>query len=107
PADRARGPEANDRPVVPWASPPLRFPPIGHVTRLAGQDQIVPGAEEHVAARDDKAAMLDSRQVDVAALPQPIPVWRHLAMYPEPGDAAVGKDAQAHMRRSCVVARRQ
>ena len=67
PPNRARGPEPDDRPVVPRPAPPLRLPAVAHVRRVARHDQVVARAEEHVAARDDQAAVLDRREIDVAA----------------------------------------
>ena len=55
PPHRPRGAEADDRPVIARPAPALRFPAVAHVRGVAGHDQVVPRAEEHVAARDARA----------------------------------------------------
>jgi len=104
PSNYARRPEAHDGPVVSRPAAALRFPSIGHVTRVAGHDQIVTRTEKHVAARDDEAAMLGGGEIDVAALCEPNPVGDHLTVDPKPRDAAVRKDPEAHMSRFWRIA---
>src|SRR5207248_1246592 len=56
--DGPLGAEPDDRPVVAGTAPPLRLPPVAHLRSVARHDQVVPRPEEHVAARDDDAAVL-------------------------------------------------
>ena len=101
-------PAAPSRTIVQsWPGPRrrLRFPAVAHVRRIAGHDQVVPRAEEHVAARHDDAAVLGGGQVDLAAQSQPLPVGHHFAVDAQARDAAVGKDPQPQVRRRRRVRR--
>ena len=94
-ANRSRRPEPDNDPIVARAPTPLRFPPIAHVQRIPGQNQIVPGAKVHVAAANNDAAMIDGREIDLAALTQTIPVGSNLAMDPQSRHTPIREDAQA------------
>ena len=63
--DRAGGAEPNDRPVVAAAATAPRLPAVAHVRAAPGHDQVLAVAEEHVAARDDEAAVLHRREIDL------------------------------------------
>ena len=64
---RASRGQLHDRPVVPLPAPATRLPAITHVCRSARHDEVVPVAEEHVAAEQRLAAVLGRGEVYLGA----------------------------------------
>src|SRR5713101_6598263 len=64
--DRRLCGQLDDDPIVPRAAPPPRFPTVAHVAASPRHDQVVPGAEKHVAAGEDFAAVLDRGEIELA-----------------------------------------
>ena len=96
PLDRPAGRQPNDGPVVPGTTTTLGLPAIAHVGGAARQDEVVPVAEEHVAAPDDQAAVLERGEIgEDAGLERRIP--RRFAVDSQPGHAAVGIDVEPEM----------
>src|SRR6185503_14616140 len=85
--------ELDDRPVVTRAAPALSFPTVAHVGRPSRHDQIVPVAEEHVAASEHHSAVFDGREIDIATnLPQAVPLRCYLAVHLQTRHPAIRKD---------------
>ena len=57
-------------------------------------------AEKHVAAAEYQPAIFNSRQVDIAELPEFVPIRQDLAVDSQPGHAAVWINLEAQVRES-------
>src|SRR5689334_1284983 len=97
-------PEFDGGPIMTWTTTPFRFPAVAHVCRATGHDQVVPVAEEHVAAGKYEAAVFDRRQIDVATRAfQLIPIGYDLAVDAQPRDATVRENLETKMRDAFIV----
>ncbi len=91
--DDAVGCELDDTPVIMFATAAARFPSIVHSRGAAGENQIVAGAEKHVAGFDDAAAIFYGSQIDEIAK-----CFRNnFAVDAQAGDASVGINMEAQM----------
>ena len=105
---RARRRQADERPVVARAAAALGLPAVAHVHRAVGLDQVVPRAEEHVAARQHVGAVLQRREIhQPAERAQLRPVRHHLAVHAQSRHAAVGEDVEPHVREAPLVGHRE
>src|SRR5260221_6929278 len=64
PVEDSGGAEPQDEPIMSRTAPPTRLPAVAHVRGAAGHDQVVLGAEVHVAGAEDEPAVPDRRQVE-------------------------------------------
>ena len=104
--DGAGTAQTYDRPVVARAPPALRFPSVAHVRGSAGQDEVLPMAEEHVATDHAEAAILQRGQVD-GCIADSFLHWPHITVHAKPRHAAIRKDIEPKVREPAGVLRRE
>ncbi len=91
---------------MPRPASPTRLPASAHVDGPTGRDEIVHRPEEGVAARERQASVTHAGEIDLARLEvrgrllvDRLAEVRHdLAEDPQPRDAAIRIDVQAHVR---------
>src|SRR5262249_34697035 len=87
--------QLDDCPIVTWATTPLCLPPVAHICRAAGHDQVMAMAEEHVATGEHECAVFGGSQIDGAGAFELVPVRHDLAVYAQSCDATVRVDLEA------------
>src|SRR5262249_2248122 len=96
--------QSNDCPIVSGPATPLCFPSVTHVGGASRHDQVVTMTEEHVAARQNAATILNGRQVGITAdLPQWIPGRHNFTVNAQARYAAIGINLEAQMRPTLIA----
>src|ERR1051325_5944015 len=91
-----------------WTAAAFRFPSIAHVCGSARHNHVVTMSEKHVATGENQTAVLNGRQVSVAAQTfHSLPIGGYLTKDSKPRYTAIRKDCEAKMSDTLAVVDRK